>query len=505
MTAAGRDMLLSVRNVSKTFGSVRALNDVSLDVAPGEVLGLLGANGAGKSTLIGVLSGAIRPDSGSVSVNGREIRTGSLADARAAGITVVHQELMLFPDRSVEENVFASVLPQAPLRPVDRRARRRRVEAVLDRVGAFIDLRARVEELPLPRRQLVEIARALCAGGSILVLDEPTSALSQPEAEGLFAAVRSIVAEDAAVIFVSHRLDEVFAQTDRITVLRDGSVEGHWPTADVDIATVTRAMVGDPVGQRRRGSTATFGATALAMRHSPMAPGSIDFSIRIGEIVGFAGLEGSGISSVMEMLGGVTPSEGVLDVGGRPVALKHPAEAIAKGIVFMPPDRKKGGLWLDRTSAFNIGAAAVTRMEPFRWLSANRINAAAVFRMGQTGVRADALQELAGRLSGGNQQRLLLGRLLDLNPKVLLLNDFTRGVDVKAKAGIHRLVRQLADQGLAICVTCPDMEELLDVVDRVVCMRRGQVVADRPSSTLDKLTLLALASAAPDDVSLPAA
>ena len=501
----GRDMLLSARNVSKTFGSFRALSDVSLEVAPGEVLGLLGANGAGKSTLIGVLSGAIRPDSGTVSVNGREIRAGSLADARAAGITVVHQELMLFPDRSVEENVFASVLPEAPLRPVDRRARRRRVEAVLDRVGAFIDLRTRVEKLPLPRRQLVEIARALCAGGNILILDEPTSALSQPEAEGLFAAVRSIVAEDAAVIFVSHRLDEVFAQTDRITVLRDGCVAGHWRTADVDMATVTRAMVGDLVGQRQTRSAATLGAIALAMRHSPMAPGSIDVSIRSGEVVGFAGLEGSGISTVMEILGGVTPSEGVLAVGGQPVALKHPAEAIAKGIVFMPPDRKKDGLWLDRTSAFNIGAAAVTRMAPFRWLSANRIHAAAVFRMEQTGVRVNALQELVGRLSGGNQQRVLLGRLLDLNPKVLLLNDFTRGVDIKAKAGIHSLVRQLADQGLAICVTSPDLEELLDVVDRVVCMRRGHVVADRPSATLDKLSLLALASAAPDDLSRPAA
>jgi ABC-type sugar transport system ATPase subunit len=241
------------------------------------------------------------------------------------------------------------------------------------------------------------------------------------------------------------------------------------------------------------------------MRRSQSARGSIDFSIRAGEIVGFAGLEGSGVAAVLEMLGGVIATKGVLEVAGQPVALSHPAEAIAKGIVFMPPDRKKGGLWLDRTSAFNIGAAAVTGMAPFSWLRACRINATAAFRMGQTGVRVNALQEPVGRLSGGNQQRVLLGRLLDLDPKVLLLNDFTRGVDVKAKAGFHGLVRQLADQGLAICVTSPDLEELLDVVDRVVCMRRGEVVADQPSATFDKLSLLSLVSAAPDAVSRPAA
>jgi ABC-type sugar transport system ATPase subunit len=412
---------------------------------------------------------------------------------------------MLFPDRSVEENVFASVLPAGSLSWVNRRERRRRIEMVLDRVGAYIDARTRVGELSLPRRQLIEIARALCAGGNVLILDEPTSALSQTEAEGLFAAVRSIVAAEAAVIFVSHRLDEAFAQTDRITVLRDGSVEGEWRTADVDLATVTRAMVGELDDQRQRKSRATTGTAAMAMRHSPKMPGSIDFSIRTGEVVGFAGLEGSGISTVMEILGGVKPSEGVLEVAGLSVAFAHPAEAIARGIVFMPPDRKKGGLWLDRTTAFNIGAATVTKMKPFRWLRANRIHEAAAFRMDQTGIRLNALRELVGRLSGGNQQRVLLGRLLDLSPKVLLLNDFTRGVDVKAKAGIHALVRQLADQGLAICVTSPDLEELLDVVDRVICMRRGQVVADRPSETLDKLSLLALASAAPDGVSRPAA
>jgi ABC-type sugar transport system ATPase subunit len=236
--------LLKAENICKTFGAVRALDDVSLTVAAGEVHGLLGANGAGKSTLIGVLSGAIRPDSGRLSIAGRDVPVGSLAEARRGGLVVVHQELMLFPDRSVEENIFAAVLPIAPLAFASRRTYRHRVKDTLHRLGASIALGQRVGSLPLAHRQLVEIARALCAGGTILVLDEPTSALSQPEAQGLFGAIRAIVAQEAAVIFVSHRLDEVFAITDRLTVLRDGRVEGRWQTANANIPTITRAMVG---------------------------------------------------------------------------------------------------------------------------------------------------------------------------------------------------------------------------------------------------------------------
>jgi ABC-type sugar transport system ATPase subunit len=241
------------------------------------------------------------------------------------------------------------------------------------------------------------------------------------------------------------------------------------------------------------------------MRKSEAVRGSIDFSVGAGEIVGLAGLEGSGVATALEIMGGVAPTEGVLEVSGREARFRHPADAIASGVVYMPPDRKKGGLWLDRTGAFNIAAAAVTDKGPLRWLSTRAMNQTAMHRMTQTGVRVNAAQELVGRLSGGNQQRVLLARLLDLGPRVLLLNDFTRGVDVKAKASIHRLVRRLAEDGLAICVTSPDLEELLDVADRIVCMRRGEVVANLPSVSLDKLGLLALASSALDEISQNAA
>jgi ABC-type sugar transport system ATPase subunit len=487
--------MLIAQGISKRFGSMAALEDVSLTVSAGEVHGLLGANGAGKSTLIRILSGAIRADSGSLRVAGREVPLGSLAEARRAGLVVVHQELMLFPDRSVEENIFASVLPPQPFRLINRHARHRKVAAAVERLGAVLDLKARVSDLPLSRRQLVEIARALCAGGTVLVLDEPTSALSQTEARGLFDAIRLITAQDAAVIFVSHRLDEVFAITDALTVLRDGRVAGRWRTADVDIPTITRAMVGRLADERPRpAGSASGGAVAISVRGSAVGLEDLDLSVGAGEIVGLAGLEGSGVSIALEMLGGVVPLRGRLEVKGKPVTFRHPSQAITAGVVYMPPDRKKAGLWLDRDASVNIGAAAVARMGALRWLGRGPLDIAAKTRMVEVGVRANALREPVARLSGGNQQRVLLGRTLEARPQVLLLNDFTRGVDVQAKAAIHALVRNLADSGMAICVTSSDFEELLDVADRIVCMSAGRIVANRPSGDFDKLSLLALAS-----------
>ena len=507
MSDAQRPPLLEAAAISKRFGSIRALDEVSLRVSEGEVHGLLGANGAGKSTLIGVLSGAIKPDKGALRVAGKEVPLGSVSAARAAGLTVVHQELMLFPDRTVEENVFASVLPSGAFRWTTASARRDRVEATMDRLGAVIDLKARVGELPLAQRQLVEIARALCSGGRVLVLDEPTSALSKPEARGLFDAIRTIAAQDAAVIFVSHRLDEVFEITDALTVLRDGRVVGRWRTADADIPTITRAMVGQ-LADERPPATAVAKQRAVAIRLKSSAQGmlELDLSLRAGEVVGLAGLEGSGVSRVLEMLGGVVAVSGLIEIDGRRVRFRHPSEAIREGVVYMPPDRKKDGLWLEQDASFNIGSALVARLPP-TWLHKETLDHVAAERMAEVGVRTNALHDAVGRLSGGNQQRVLLARSLEARPRVLLLNDFTRGVDVQAKAGIHALVRNLADAGISICVTSSDLEELVGVADRIVCMRLGRIVADGPSSHFDKLSLLALASTAATrgpDVQAPA-
>ena len=496
MSETSRRPLLEAAGVSKRFGSIHALNDVSLTVATGEIHGLLGANGAGKSTLIGVLSGAVRPDAGVLRVDGKEVALGSLSAARAAGLAVVHQELMLFPDCTVEENIFASVLPRGAFRWIGAGARNRRARDAMRRLGAVVDLKRRVDQLPLAHRQLVEIARALCSGGRVLILDEPTSALSKPEAQGLFDAIRSIVERDAAVVFVSHRLDEVFEITDALTVLRDGGVVGNWRTVDADIPTITRAMVGELADERARpADPAARGKVAVRLRGAAATVSDIDLSLHSGEVVGLAGLEGSGISTLLEMIGGVIAVKGNIEIGGRAVTFRHPSQAIREGVVYMPPDRKRGGLWLDQDPSFNIGSALVERMPP-TWLRKQELDRAAAARLTEVGVRANALHEYVGRLSGGNQQRVLLARALEARPRVLLLNDFTRGVDVKAKASIHALVRKLAGAGLAVCVTSSDLEELLGVADRIVCMRAGRVVADRPSTDFDKLSLLELASTA---------
>ncbi len=331
MTAvAAERLLLSARGISKTFGGVRALSGVALDVRAGEVHGLIGANGAGKSTLINVLSGAVVPDSGELTVKGRPVPFGDVIGARSAGIAVVHQELMLFPDRTVEENVSATALPTGRIGFIQRQERRQRVRRVLEGLSVTIDLSRRVAELSLAQRQLVEIGRALCGGGSIFVLDEPTSALSRAEASGLFATIRSIVEDGAGVVFVSHRLDEVFEITDSITVLRDGRVNGSWQTVDADMATVTQAMVGD-LANERPDRTASTGAVAMTVRGAN-GPGvrMLDLDLRGGEVVGLAGLEGSGTSTVLEMLGGVVTAGGEFVVGGKPVHFRHPADAIAR-------------------------------------------------------------------------------------------------------------------------------------------------------------------------------
>ena len=484
--------LLSARGISKRFGGVRALSSVAFDVRAGEVHGLIGANGAGKSTLIGILSGAIWPDSGTLAVNGREVPLGDVVEARRAGLAVVHQELMLFPDRTVEENIAATALPTRGSGFIDRRRRRRIVQRVLDSLGAAIDLSKRVADLPLPQRQLVEIGRALCGGGSIFVLDEPTSSLSAPEAAGLFATIRALVDEGAGVVFVSHRLDEVFAITNSVTVLRDGCVGGTWRTSDVDVATITRAMVGDLANERPARVEATGSIAMKLVGASGPGVAPLDLELRAGEVVGLAGLEGSGTSAVLEMLGGVVPVTGGIVVGGKPVRFRHPADAIAAGIVYMPPDRKKGGLWLERSPLWNVAAANVNRMAALDWLHRREMYRIGSLRLDDVGVRAVDREQPVARFSGGNQQRVMLARAIEMGPKVLLLSDFTRGVDVKAKGAIHKLVRDLAGQGMAICLTSSDLDELLEVADRLICMRGGREISAGPAAGFDEWRLLSL-------------
>jgi ABC-type sugar transport system ATPase subunit len=492
---------IAAEAISKRFGGVQALENVSFSVRPGEVHGLIGANGAGKSTLIGVLSGATLPDSGALQVGGYPVAFGDVGGARRAGIAVVHQELMLFPDRTVEENVAASALPLGLFGLRDLARQRRSVRETLGRLSAGIDLRTRVADLPLAQQQMVEIARALHGGGSVFILDEPTSALSQPEVTALFAALRGLVRDGAAVVFVSHRLDEVLAITDAITVLRDGRVAGRMRTSEADVAGITRAMVGDLASSRIARAERPAAAAVLSLRGVRAAGlGPIELDLHPGEVVGLIGLEGSGIGTLLRIMGGDIGASGEIRVDGRPLRPRHPADALAAGIVYMPPDRKQGGLWLDRPANWNIATAAIGRMSALRWLSQQSFERTATARLAEVGVRQGARNAPVARLSGGNQQRVLFARSLDMAPRVLLLSDFTRGVDVRAKADIQRLVRTLAERkGVAVCLSSSDVQEVLDVSDRVVCLRGGQVVAAGRAADFDQFRALAVVSTAASD------
>lgn len=469
---------IAARRVSKRYGGVQALHDVSLTVRPGEVHALLGANGAGKSTLIGVLSGAVAPDSGYVQVGNQRLRSGDVIAAKRAGVGVVHQELMLFPDLTVEENVAAARLPLNRVGLVRRRERRLGAAAVLLKIGLAVPLSQKAGTLTLAQQQIVEIGRTLFGGGRVLILDEPTSALSQPEVKALLGVIRALAAAGTGVIFVSHRLDEAMQVSDEITVLRDGEVKGTWATREVDVADVTRAMVGEVTTPHVRSAGGTDAETVLALRdlRGPgLGPVALDF--HAGEITGLIGLEGAGTDRLLRVLGGALPAAGEIRLRGQRLHLAHPADALRAGLVYMPPDRKLEGLWLDRSSVWNIATAAVRRTPAWRWPGWAALREQACRRMAEFGVRLSAAEQPVRFLSGGNQQRVLFARVVAQHPAVLLLSDPTRGVDVKAKAAIYDLIAALAAKGMVVCVAGSDIEEILSFAHRIACMRSGIVVA----------------------------
>ena len=442
-----------------------------------------------------MLSGAVAPDEGRVEMGGSVLPGGDVLAAKRAGVSVVHQELMLFPDRSVAENVAAAALPVRRSGLRDVRQQRAGAAAVLARLGLAIPLDKRAGELPLGQRQLVEIGRALFAGGRVLILDEPTSALSHPEAAALLAVIRSLAAQGTAVVFVSHRLDEAADIADTVTVLRDGAVAGTWARGEIDVAGITRAMVGEAAAEGTPAPTpAAEPVVTVEDLHGP-GLGPVSLTLRAGEIVGLVGLEGSGTDALLRALGGATPVQGRIAVRGQQARPRHPADALRAGLVYMPPDRKLEGLWLDRSPVWNVATAPVRRSRAWRWPGWTRLRLLARERMEQVGVRLTAAEQPVQRLSGGNQQRVLLARSVEQGPTVLLLSDPTRGVDVRAKAGIHALVTALAANGMAVCLTCSGIDEVLTLAHRVVCMREGRVVAEGPRAGFDDARALAVVSA----------
>ena len=446
--------LLEVRGIEKSFPGVRALSGVSFDVRPGEVHALLGENGAGKSTLIKIVSGVYQPEVGSILVNGTRVDFSSPDDARRAGVATIYQELLLFPELSVAENIFLGHAPLAGAGRIDWRAMRTEAGRLLDSLE-IDDLSPDqiVGVLTVGNRQRVEILRALSHDARILIMDEPTAALTESDVTRLFDVVRRLKQRGVGIVYISHRLDEIFAIADRVTVLRDGAYVGSREVADTNVGELVQMMVGRRLESLFPKTVAPIGAPVLEARglvRRPLTRG-VSLTVRAGEIVGLAGLVGSGRSELAQTLFGMTPSEsGEIRLNGESVRIDSPETARAKGIAYVPEDRGTQGLVRGMSVLHNFSLAALGSLS-----RAGFIDRAAERRMALEGVarfsvKTSSVDEIAGRLSGGNQQKIVLGKWLANNPKLLILDEPTRGIDVGAKAEIHRLMSQLAAEGVAI-------------------------------------------------------
>jgi rhamnose transport system ATP-binding protein len=473
--------LLAVAGIEKSFPGVRALSGVSFEVAPGEVHALLGENGAGKSTLIKIMSGVYQPDAGTIHVDGRPLRLDSPDDARRAGIATIYQELLLFRDLTVAENVF---MGHAPRRrgQLDWKAMTAKTEALLASLEiADLAPSRTAGSLSVGNRQRVEILRALSHDPRLLIMDEPTAALTEYDVTRLFDIVRRLKSRGVGIIYISHRMDEIFQLADRVTVLRDGAQVGTRLVAETSSAELVQMMVGRQIESLFPKVAAPVGAPVLEVRDLVRRPMTrrISLTVRAGEILGLAGLVGSGRSELAQTIFGVTPAEsGQILVSGEPVQIRSPGRARALGIAYVPEDRATQGLVRPMNVRENFSLASLAQVSRFGF-----IDSAAETRLAETGVtrfrvRTGSLDQVVGRLSGGNQQKIVLGKWLANRPKLLILDEPTRGIDVGAKAEIHRLMCELAAQGLAILMISSELPEVLGMSDRVLVMREGRLVAE---------------------------
>jgi rhamnose transport system ATP-binding protein len=489
--------LLIASHLEKSFDGVRALAGLSFELAAGEVHALVGENGAGKSTFVRIVTGAEMADAGSLTIDDVPAVFAAPAEARACGIAAIYQQPALFPDLSVAENIALPVERGHVWSRVDWKRRLEESRALLERLGASIDVRRTVDTLSLPEQQLVEIAKAVGANARILLMDEPTAALTDPEVDRLFAVITRLRASGAGVLYISHRLDEVRRIADRVTIIRDGQTVASGLAADTDAAGLIRLMVGRAVEAAPSTQTRTIGDVALEVRGlSSASAGVTDISLSAaaGEILGIAGLVGSGRTELAETLFGLrTADAGEIWVHGSRRIFRSPEDAVRAGLAYVPEDRRRHGVLADLSVAANTSLAALRRVSSSGFVRRQAERDLASEYITRFCIRTPSTETEVGRLSGGNQQKVALARWLATSPSILILDEPTQGVDVGAKAEIHALMRELAAEGLAIVMISSDLQEILAMSDRVLVMRRGRAsgVLDRTEASAE--TILALA------------
>jgi rhamnose transport system ATP-binding protein len=471
--------ILSLSQISKSFPGVRALHDVSFDLNRGEVTALIGENGAGKSTIVKVLTGIYAPDSGTVTVGGIERIFNSPRDSWAAGIAAIHQETVMFDELSVAENVFMGHMPVGAGRMVDWRAMRDKTAALLKRVESNFDPDTKLKDLSVAQKHLVEITRALSHDASVIIMDEPTAALSRNEIDDLFRIVTQLKQEGRAIVFISHKFDEIFAVADRFVCLRDGEKVGEGLTKDITESKLVRMMVGRPIDQVFPKRAIPIGSVALKVEGLTNATefADISFELHKGEILGFYGLVGAGRSEAMQCLFGLSrPTSGSISLDERTVSFASPEQAIAAGVSYVPEDRQQQGAVLPMSIRDNITLASLAQHVQNLFLDTTS-EKDIVRKLGtRLDVRAANWEQTLSDLSGGNQQKVVIAKWLAAKPRIIILDEPTKGIDVGSKAAVHDFIGELVEEGLAVILVSSELPEIMGLSDRVVVMKEGRIV-----------------------------
>jgi rhamnose transport system ATP-binding protein len=481
--------LVRARGISKSYGGVRALDGVDFDLAAGEVHALIGENGAGKSTLVKIVTGAVLADQGTLEISGVAVDKHSPARARELGVAAIYQHPALFAELTVEENIALAVESGSAWARVDWKARRTRAQELLDQVGAAIAPDTEVGNLTGPERQLVEIARAIGAQARILILDEPTASLTIHETEKLFALIRALRTGGAGLIYISHRLEELPQIADRVTVLRDGRLAGRHTMREVSQPELIRMMAGRELSQ-------VFPKRDVPVGDVVLEAGGL--SVRSGEIVGLAGLIGAGRTELAESIFGLAADAGDIRIGGRAVRVESPRDAIANGIAYVPEDRQRNGVIPEMAVAKNISLADLASVSSHGFLDAERERAQAAEFIAKLEIKTSSHDTEVATLSGGNQQKVAIARWLHTRPRVLILDEPTQGIDVGAKAEVHRQMVDLAAAGVAILMISSELPEILGMSDRIAVMSKGRIagVLSRGEATAERILSLALGGVA---------
>jgi ribose transport system ATP-binding protein len=505
MRSAAPLPLLAAIALRKSFGGVQALKEASLSILPGEVHGLVGANGAGKSTFIRILAGLVQPDAGEIQLEGKPFAAASAHQASEAGLSFIHQELAFVPDMTVIENIMLGLPKRTRFGFVDWTATSREALPIARRVGVRAPLDAKVKSLSTAENWLISIARALARKSRLIVMDEPTAALSVAESERLFAIVRGLSAAGVAVLYVSHRLDEVLQLCRRATVFRDGRSVAELTGPALDKPALVEAIVGREILKTgEAGRVAKLGSVVLSVRRLSREPKvkDVSFDLREGEVIGLGGLVGAGRSETARLIFGADrPDGGIMTLAGQSFRPRSCSDAVRAGLGFVPEDRRAEGLVLTKSVAFNVGLTNLRSLMFASWLplvSGRRRNALSQAIVRDLAIKAPEVGIPVGKLSGGNQQKVLIGRWLRSKPRVLILDEPTRGVDIGARSEIHRLLRDLARGGMAVMVISSEPEELPDLCDRVLVMAEGRIVSDLSGADLTRGAIVAASYGAAD-------